>query len=240
MWEYLETVTEKISVLSPDQSLDDLYISHQDFAQVRHGYDQRIDTLQSRVKELELGKDNGASASKITQLELQLNRREQEMELLKLKLKEAEEQLAARPSVDSAPPPPPPMSAPVDDSAPPPPPGDDAPPPPPPPGPPGMSDDGPPPPPLPPGGPPGFDGPPPPPLPGGGPPPPPGMFGGLMNKIKGDGIPGLPNKPVIKPTQKMKHLAWKKIPNNKILATIWSEGKKKRRNVSENVFFSKR
>jgi hypothetical protein len=55
MWGYLETVTEKISQLSPDQSLEDLYISHHDFAQVRHGYDQRIDTLQNRVRELEQG-----------------------------------------------------------------------------------------------------------------------------------------------------------------------------------------
>ncbi len=116
------------------------------------------------------------------------------------------------------PPPPPPGGAPP--PPPPPPPGGGPPPPPPPPPPPGG---GPPPPPPPPGGGP----PPPPPPPGGGPPPPP-PIGGLRP-------PGAPPPPMQqdvklaqmetpKPKQKMKTLAWNKLPVNKILGkrNIWS------------------
>jgi len=147
----------------------------------------------------------------------------------------------------------------VPEGGPPPPPGMEGPPPPPggppgPPPPPGM--EGPPPPPgMPPGPPPppGMEGPPPPPgfppgpppLPGMGPPPLPGMgpppLPGFNAPKAFDGVPGLPTKPVIKPKQQLKRLNWKKLPNNKVPATIWMEAEDVEFNADqlEDLFASK-
>jgi len=123
----------------------------------------------------------------------------------------------APPPPAPGPPPPPPGSGappPPAPGPPPPPPGSGAPPPPapgPPPPPPGSGAPGPPPP-LP-GGPPG-----PPPLPGqgppGGPPPLPGMAPRVV---------GRPKKKQVKPSTKMKGLAWNKIDDRKIDNTIWDK-----------------
>merc|ERR1712106_1080796 len=125
------------------------------------------------------------------------------------------------PLIGGGPPPPPPPGAPP----PPPPPSFGGPPPPPPP----PSIGGPPPPPPPPGGgppppppPPGMRGPPPPPPPGGGPPPPPGSFGPpkpLQPEMN------LPQLDTPKPKNKMKTLAWNKLPVNKIFGknNIWTK-----------------
>merc|ERR1712106_722279 len=113
------------------------------------------------------------------------------------------------PSFGGPPPPPPPPS--IGGPPPPPPPGGGPPPPPPPPG---MRG---PPPPPPPGG-----GPPPPPPPGGAPPPPPGSFGPpkpLQPEMN------LPQLDTPKPKNKMKTLAWNKLPVNKIFGknNIWTK-----------------
>merc|ERR1711892_408246 len=111
------------------------------------------------------------------------------------------------PSFGGPPPPPPPPSI----GAPPPPPGGGPPPPPPPPG---MRG---PPPPPPPGG-----GPPPPPPPGGAPPPPPGSFGPPKPPQPEMNLPQLDTP---KPKNKMKTLAWNKLPVNKIFGknNIWTK-----------------
>src|SRR4051812_2739716 len=59
----------------------------------------------------------------------------------------------------------------------------------------------------------------------GGPPPPPGMGPPPPGGKGADPLANLPPKPVINPTQPMKRLAWKKIPNNKIPTTVWKESK---------------
>merc|ERR1712106_1058882 len=111
------------------------------------------------------------------------------------------------PLIGGGPPPPPPPGAPP----PPPPPGSGPPPPPPPPG---MRG---PPPPPPPGG-----GPPPPPPPGGAPPPPPGSFGPPKPPQPEMNLPQLDTP---KPKNKMKTLAWNKLPVNKIFGknNIWTK-----------------
>ncbi|KAF2076332.1 hypothetical protein CYY_002388 [Polysphondylium violaceum] len=100
--------------------------------------------------------------------------------------------------------------------APPPPPSTTAPPPPPPPPPAGAPPPPPPPPPA--GGPP-----PPPPPPGGGPPPPPPP-GGMMKKAAPAG-PNVQPKKVVIPSVKMVGLQWKKVNNNQIDTSIWSNAK---------------
>merc|ERR1712106_669485 len=113
------------------------------------------------------------------------------------------------PSFGGPPPPPPPPS--IGGPPPPPPPGGGPPPPPPPPG---MRG---PPPPPPPGG-----GPPPPPPPGGAPPPPPGSFGPPKPPQPEMNLPQLDTP---KPKNKMKTLAWNKLPVNKIFGknNIWTK-----------------
>jgi len=146
---------------------------------------------------------------------------------------------AVQSSTTAPPPPPPPPGGAV---PPPPPPPGGAPPPPPPPGPPpppSLSGGFPPPPPPPGGGPPppppppGLKGPPPPPPPGGGPPPPPPP-GGIRPPPPPGGL-GLPKPPqpeinlpqldTPKPKNKMKTLAWSKLPVNKIFGknNIWTK-----------------
>ena len=65
--------------------------------------------------------------------------------------------------------------------------------------------------------------PPPPPMMGVGNAPP--LMGGLGGVASNSGLASLPPKPVIKPSCKLKKLNWGKIPNNKIMDTIWKEAK---------------
>jgi len=122
------------------------------------------------------------------------------------------------PPMGGPPPPPPPMGGPP----PPPPPMGGPPPPPPPIG-------GPPPPPPPMGGPPPppppMGGPRPPPPPGGGPPPPPGPPGLAPPPLKSQQDMKLPQLETPKPKNKMKTLAWSKLPVNKIFGknNIWTK-----------------
>ena len=122
------------------------------------------------------------------------------------------------PPMGGPPPPPPPMGGPP----PPPPPMGGPPPPPPPIG-------GPPPPPPPMGGPPPppppMGGPRPPPPPGGGPPPPPGPPGLAPPPLKPQQDMKLPQLETPKPKNKMKTLAWSKLPVNKIFGknNIWTK-----------------
>jgi hypothetical protein len=218
-----------------------VFISQEDFKEMRQNYDREIAALQQKIHTLESTNKDAAVNLRVQEAEAKLKKSLEEHAALSAKLKEAllqNQELQAKldaallntatnvtaPTPSSSPAAS--SSAAVEEvtSAPPLPPG--GPPPPPPPAPAmGVSaaaeeeatgadtPPGPPPPPLPPGGPPPPPGPP---LPPGGPPPLPGSG----PRARDEGVPGLPAKPVIKPKQKLKHLAWKKIPNNKILGTF--------------------
>jgi hypothetical protein len=93
----------------------------------------------------------------------------------------------------------------------------------------------PPPPPLPGGGPPPLPGSGPPPLPGSGPPGIPAgngiaidcfffffLIGNCLTLLCVVFVEGLPPRASIKPRQKMKHLNWSKVPNNKVVGTMWA------------------
>lgn len=226
------------------------FITHEDFREIRRNYDEQIESLNQKVRKLSESNHDQVVTNllkeqqeKSQKSELQLRNRiselEEEVVSLRSRLIEKENELSklttsnqaaqaeiqqlktqlqnVPPSLPNGGPPPPP---PLPDGSPPSLP-DGGPPPPPP-----LPDGGPPPPPpLPDGGPP-----PPPFLPDGGPPLPPGMPPPLPGMPPSpaaviQNIPGLPPKHLIKPSKKMKHLNWKKIPNNKILATIWGEAK---------------
>lgn len=202
---------QTISKSNHDQVVDNLLKEQQEKSQKMES------TLRTRIQDLE--EELVSLRSRLLESDVLVNKLKQSNQTLESQLNDFKIQVqtlsSQSTSTDSTstfsqdgtpPPPPPPPPGSMEDSFPPPPLPDGGPP-----LPPSLPDGGPSPPPLP----PGFLPPP------GGPPLPPGMPGSSASQ----NIPGLPPKPVINPKKKLKHLNWKKIPNNKILATIWSEAK---------------
>eukprot|EP01114_Cavostelium_apophysatum_P017893 TRINITY_DN5407_c0_g1_i4.p1 TRINITY_DN5407_c0_g1~~TRINITY_DN5407_c0_g1_i4.p1 ORF type:complete len:1109 (-),score=351.51 TRINITY_DN5407_c0_g1_i4:127-3453(-) len=244
LWKYLVSVAEKIVNLGPDQSPEEFFVSQEDFRDMRQNYDEQVENLTKKIALLEQSNFKQVKSDRVDELEKDVKKIREEYRQAQEKLRLAEiavedlkrtienmklnstsdtdsavslkdlfpgvsgitsadlrEKLGGSFTASSE-------SVPPETGAPPPPPPPEESgmaPPPPPPGPPAPPE------------PPGMG----PPLPPGGPPPPPGM-GPPVSK---GGIPGLPPKPAIKPSQKLKHLNWTKIPNNRVTATIWNEAK---------------
>lgn len=235
-WKYVDQIIGQIITQVKNNLPQDLFVSHTEVRQMRFEYDATIKSLKSKIEQLSGNNPDASLGSKIEHLEEQLKQAQKEIKSLQKLLQDKEEFLKAQeedylalktqltkslsnPSV----PPLPPGSPPLPDGAPP------------------LPSEGPPP--LPSGG------PPPPPPPSGAPPPPPPLGGPpgappppLATSKSIENIPGLPKKSNIKPKKKLKHLAWKKIPNTRVKETIWMQATSEIEldiNEIENLFSAK-